>query len=152
MTAFEPRNTDYRSRVETSFEQHPFVGYLGGALISVLPGAVDIALAFKPDLAQRYGQVDGGVVTSIADAAAHYAAMTLASADVRILTTELRVNLLRPAEQGRLVAKGRVVKPGRTLTICQADVTEERNGQLIHVLTGLITVMIVEQRGSVESS
>jgi uncharacterized protein (TIGR00369 family) len=145
MNAFIPRNAEFKTRVEASFARQPFVGYLGGSLAFVAPGAVDIALAFKPDLTQQYGYVHGGVVTSIADAAAAYAAMTLASAEVGVLTTELKVNFLRPAGQGRMVAKGRVLKPGRTLTVCQADVIEERGAQHVHVLTGLVTIMCIEK-------
>ena len=70
--------------------------------------------------------------------------MTLAGVGVGALTTELKVNFLRPAGDGLLCAKGRVIKPGRTLTIVQADVTEIRDGREIHVLTGLVTVMFVD--------
>ena len=143
MAEFEPRDTDYRLRVTESFERQPFVNLVGGELRRVDPGEVDIALPFKPELAQQHGYVHGGVITSIADAAAGYAAMTLAAVDVGALTTELKVNFLRPAGDGLLSAKGRVIKPGRTLTIVQADVTEMRDGREIHVLTGLVTVMFV---------
>ena len=84
MTVFTTRNPEFKTRVEASFVHQPFVRYLGGSLVFVAPGAVDIALAFKPDLTGEYSYVHGGVVTSIADAAAAYAAMTLASAEMGV--------------------------------------------------------------------
>ncbi len=144
MAEFEPRDPEFASRVTRSFERQPFVGYLGATLQSVSAGAVSIALPFKPALAQQYGYVHGGVITSIADAAAGYAAMTLAAAGIGVLTTELKVNFLRPAGQGSLVARARVIKPGRTLSICQTDVFEREDETEIHVLTGLVTMMFID--------
>ena len=84
------------------------------------------------------------MITSIADAAAGYAAMTLAPSGSGVLTTELKVNFLRPGGEGLLLAKARVVKPGRTLTIVQTDVRETRGfWEDVHILTGLVTMMIV---------
>ena len=72
--------------------------------------------------------------------------MTLVGSDIGVLTSELKVNFLRPAGKGLLCAKGRVVKPGRTLTIVQADVTEHQPDGVKHVLTGLVTLMSDEAR------
>ncbi len=70
--------------------------------------------------------------------------MTLAAPSVGVLTTELKVNFLRPAGKGVLLAKGRVIKAGRTLNIVQTDVTEMTDDKTVHVLTGLVTIMFVE--------
>ena len=86
----------------------------------------------------------GGVITAIADAAAGYSALTLAAPGHGVLTTELKVNFLRPAGTGRLVARGRVLKPGRSLTVCQTDVFEGVERDERHVLTGLVTMMFME--------
>ena len=86
MAKFKPRHTDFRSRVTKSFELQAFVNLVGGELRRVDPGEVDIALPFKPELAQQHGYVHGGVITSIADAAAGYAAMTLAGVGVGALS------------------------------------------------------------------
>jgi len=143
MVAFEPRNVDFRPRVEARFARQRFLSHLGCSLTFVAPGTVDIALAFNSDLGHAHGCVHGGVVTSIAESAAACAALTLAPAERDVITTELKVNFLRPAGEGRLVAQGRIIKPGRTLMLCQADVMEERQDQRVHVLTGLVTVMTV---------
>lgn len=144
MPEFEPRDDMFEARIRKSFDRQPFAGFIGAELVSVTPGAVDIRLRFKAELTQQSGYVHGGVLTSIADAAAGYAAMTLASADFGVLTTELKVNFLRPAGKGALLAKGRVIKTGRTLNIVQADVVELTETGDIHVLTGLVSMMFIE--------
>jgi len=144
MSKFEPRSGVFAERVRRSFANQPFVGLLEARLTHVAPGEVDVELPFKTDLAQQYGYVHGGVITSIADAAAGYAAMTLADDEVGVLTTDLKVNFLRPAGHGVLLAQGRVIKPGRTLNIVQVDVFEDRDKANRHVQTGLVTMIFVE--------
>ena len=144
MAGFEPRDRDFRARIESSFAKQAFLGLMAAELRRVVPGAVDIALPFKPALAQQHGHVHGGAITSIADTAAGYAAMTLSSPGTGVLTTELKVNFLRPAGQGVLCAEARVIKPGRTLNIVQVDVFESRSDKQVHVLTGLVTIMFVD--------
>jgi uncharacterized protein (TIGR00369 family) len=88
-------------------------------------------------------------VSAIADSAAGYAALSLMPADTGVLTTEFKINLLTPAASERIVARGRVVKTGRTLTVAQTEVLAESNGQkkLIALLTA--TLMAVQGRGGV---
>lgn len=158
MKPFEPRNPEFRARIEREFGEQPFINRLGGVLARAEPGQVDIHLPCRTENLQQSGYVHGGALTSIADTAAAFAAMSLASADVSILTTELKVNFLRPAGRGLLVAVGNVIKPGRTLNICEADIYElseteapSRPGAPVdleasrhaHVLTGLFTIMFM---------
>ncbi|MGI9425530.1 MAG: PaaI family thioesterase [Hyphomicrobiaceae bacterium] len=137
-------NPDYAERVRASFARQPFVNKIGAILAHVGVGEVDIALPRNEALAQQYGYVHGGVLTSIADAAAGYAALTVSELDCGVLTTELKVNFLRPARGESQVARARVIKPGKTLTICQSDVYDLLDGAHIHVLTGLVTMMHVD--------
>ena len=146
MTGFQPRDAKFLERVTESFARQPFSGFIGCELRRVEPGVVDIALPFRSELAQQHGYVHGGVVTSIADAAAGFAAMTLVGPDIDVLTAELKVNFLRPAGSADLFAKARVIKPGRTLIVVQADVIEQNSDGSKHVLTGLVTVMAVDGR------
>jgi uncharacterized protein (TIGR00369 family) len=144
MGGFEARDERFRERVRESFARQPFINFIGGELGRVEAGAVDIALPFNASLAQQHGYVHGGVITAIADAAAGYAALTLAPVGSGVLTTELKVNFLRPAGEGRLEARGRVLKPGRTLRVVQSDVFEIVQALERHVLTGLVTMMFME--------
>ncbi len=143
MTAFQPPDENFRERVENSFRGQPFLQYIGATLGQIDAGEVEIHLPPSADLTQQHGYVHGGALTTIGDVAAAYAAFTLAPAGTSVLTTELKVNFLRPAGGGRLVARGRVIKPGRTLVVSQADVIEHAEDRKIHVLTGLVSIMLM---------
>ena len=135
------RNPEWDTRVRASFDEQKFMAHLGAELVHLAPGAVDLELGFKPELTQQHGLFHAGATTSIADSAAGYAAMTLFEADAEVLTSEFKLNLLNPARQERLLARGRVVKPGRTLTICRSDVYGlDQDGQS-HIATGLFTLV-----------
>jgi uncharacterized protein (TIGR00369 family) len=122
---------------------------LGATLGEVRPGFVEIALRPGPAVSQQHGFVHAGAVSAIADSAAGYAALSLMPAGVGVLTAEFKINLLAPAAGDRLVARGRVVKAGRTLTLAQAEVFAEANGQekLVALLTA--TLMRIEGRDGV---
>jgi len=119
---------------------------LGASLEHVAPGAVDIRLPFRADLTQQHGFLHAGVTTSIADSACGYAAFTLMPPGAAVLTVEFKVNLIAPAAGETFVARGRVLKAGRTLTICSGDVFALDGGSEKHVLTMLATVMTVQNR------
>ena len=100
---------------------------IGAVLSRVAPGEVDIELPFREDLLQQTGTLHGGVITAIGDTACGYAALTLLPAGSEVWSVEFKINLLAPAAGRRLVAKGRVVRSGRTLSVCTADIaTDER--------------------------
>jgi uncharacterized protein (TIGR00369 family) len=122
---------------------------LGAALLRVEPGEVEIALAIAPAISQQHGFAHAGAVSAIADTAAGYAALSLMPAGVGVLTAEFKINLLAPASGERLVALGRVVKPGRTLTVSQAEVFAEAAGSRRAVALLTATLVAVEGRDRV---
>ena len=141
------QNPNFARRVTEVIEGQTFMGHLGAALTRVAPGEVEITIAREArELRQQHGFFHAGVTTSIADSAAGAAALTLFPAGTDVLTTEFKMNLIRPAVGDRLVARGRVVKYGRTLTVCSADVygvsgTKEEDTTEVHVATGLLTMV-----------
>lgn len=139
----KPRDPDWDGRVRKSFALQHFMKHLGAELVHVAPGAVDIELNMRQDLTQQHGFFHAGATSSIADSAAGYAALSLFAADCGVLTSEYKINLLNPARQETLLARGRVVKPGRTLTIAKADVYGLEDGLQVHVATGLFTLVSV---------
>lgn len=141
MSRFEPRTADYRSRVEASFARQSFMTLLGARLARIAPGEVDIEVGRRVDLCQQHGFFHAGVTTSIADSASGYAAFSLFEADASVLTTELKINLMAPARGERLIARGRVLKPGRTLSVCQSDVFALDGGCETQVAVVLLTMM-----------
>jgi len=152
---FAPRNSAWQADLRASFAKQTFMKHLGAQLIHAEPGKVDIMLQAAPTLMQQHGYFHAGVTTSIADSAAGYAAYTLMEPGAGVLTTELKVNLLAPAQGDQLVASGRVVKAGKTLTICRADVYgltdgddgEQGGGGATHVATMLLTTMQIPGAG-----
>ncbi len=140
----QPKDSNWESRVRTSFANQPFMAHLGAELVHVSPGSVDIEMSLRDELTQQHGYFHAGATSSIADSAAGYAALSLFPAGSGVLTSEFKVNLLNPARGPRLVARGRVLKPGRTLTICRSDVYGLGDGEQVHVATGLFTLMRLE--------
>ena len=102
---------------------------LGAELTAVRPGEVEISLPFRSDLTQQHDYVHAAAVSAIADSACGYAALTLMEPGFEVLSVEFKVNLLAPAAGERFVAVGRVLRPGRTLTVCAADVHAEQSGR-----------------------
>ena len=122
---------------------------LGATLQKVSPGEVEISVRPAASISQQHGFVHAGAVAAIADSAAGYAALSLMSAGAGVLTTEFKINLLAPATGELIIARGRVVKSGRTLTLAQTEVFAEDGGQekLIALLTA--TLMTVQGRSDV---
>ena len=117
-----PRNPDFERAVRESFSRQTFMATLGASLERVGPGEVEIAASFDERLCQQNGFLHAGVITSIADSACGYAALTLAPPGHDVLAVEFKINLLRPASARRFVARARVLRAGRALTVSAADV------------------------------
>lgn len=134
------------SRVRDSFARQGLMRLLGAELAEMKAGLVTISLPFRPELTQQHGYFHAGGTASIADSAGGYAGFTLFPEDSSVLTVEFKLNLINPAQGDRLEAVGRVVKPGRTLTICQLDVWGISPDKRTHVATGLQTLICVAGR------
>jgi uncharacterized protein (TIGR00369 family) len=119
--AFEPRCADYARRVRESFARQGVMHTLGATLGLLEPGAVDIVLPWSPSLTQQHGFLHAGVVATALDSACGYAGFSLMGADAAVLTIEFKINLLAPAQGQRFRMQGRVVKPGRTITVCEGQ-------------------------------
>ncbi len=138
---FEPRDPDFESRVRDSFDRQQVMHLIGARLARVEPGLVTIELPFKTELTQQHGFFHAGITSTIADSAGGYAGFTLFPADSSVLTAEFKINLLAPADGEKLVATGRVLKPGRTLTICELEVSAVKHGKETSCAHGLQTLM-----------
>ena len=118
---YEPRCTDYAGRVRDSFARQGAMQTLGASLGLMAPGAVDIELPWAPALTQQHGFLHAGMVATALDSACGYAGFTLMAADAAVLTVEFKINLLAPAQGQRFRMQGRVIKPGRTITVCEGQ-------------------------------
>ena len=126
---FQAQDPDFAQRVRASFERQTVMGLIGARLSRVEPGLVAIELPFRDDLCQQHGFFHAGVTSTIADSAGGYAGYSLFPADASVLTVEFKINLLAPADGDLLRAVGRVVKPGRTLTVTEAEVSVVKDGR-----------------------
>lgn len=118
MAEFDPRDPEYAARVRRSFGRQGAMRLMGAELSRVEPGEVEIASPFRPEVSQQHGFFHGGVVAALLDSACGYAALSLMAPGAAVLTAEFKINFLAPARPGVLLARGRVVRPGRTLLVC----------------------------------
>lgn len=111
---------------------------IGASLGVVAAGAVDVELPFRDDLTQQDGFLHAGIIATIADSACGYAAYTLMPANARVLSIEFKVNLLAPAVGSRMIARARVLRAGRTITVCRADVAAvlDKSEKLVATMLG----------------
>ncbi len=144
------RDPGFEARVRASFARQQFMTRLGARLERVAAGEVCIRLPFEPALTQQHGFLHAGVVTSIVDSACGYAALTLMEPGAAVLSVEFKVNLLAPARGREFVALGRVVRAGRTLTVCTGEVRalpDGDGGDEVAVAIMQATIMAVRERG-----
>jgi uncharacterized protein (TIGR00369 family) len=144
-----PRDPQFESRVRASFARQRFMATLGASLERVAPGEIAIAFTHREELVQQHGFLHAGVMTSIADSACGYAALSLMEPGTGVLSVEFKVNMLAPAIGERFVATGRVVRSGRTLSVCAGEVTTERDGEAVAVLLMQATMMAVRGKSGV---
>ncbi len=139
-----PRDPAWEARVRDSFARQSFMNAIGAKIAELSPGMCELELPFRADLCQQHAYVHGGVIASIADTAAGYAAATLMPAGARVLTVEFKINLIAPAEGGRFRARGATVRAGRTLTVAECEVSAEKDGTWRPVARMLSTLMCLE--------
>jgi len=128
--------------VRDSFSRQKAMALIGASLSAVEAGASEISLPYRAELTQQKGFVHGGIIGMIADSAAGYAAYSLMPASASLVTVEYKMNILAPA-RGSLVARGKVIKSGRTLTVARAEVYAEDG---THVASMQQTLMMLPDR------
>lgn len=127
-------------RIRDSFTKQDFMKTIGAELVSVTSGSIELRVPVRAGLLQQHGFVHAGVVSAIADTAAGYAAMSVLSEGTEVLTAEFKINLLSPASGEYLVARSRVVRSGKQLTVSACDVFALASGQEKCVATLLGTI------------
>jgi uncharacterized protein (TIGR00369 family) len=118
-------------RIRESFERQGFMRTLGAVLESIDAGTVTITCGFDVGLTQQHGLLHGGVVASLVDVACGYAALSVLPADREVLTVEFKVHFLKPAKTDRVIAVGKVIQAGRTLTVCEGSVFDSTRTRVL---------------------
>ena len=122
MTSFNPKMTDFESKIQASFANQQLMSTLGATLSHLSAGIAEISLPFKSTLTQQHGYIHAGIITTIVDNACGYAALSLMDAHAEVLSIEYKVNFLSPAVGRHFLARGEVIRAGRTITVCRGDV------------------------------
>jgi uncharacterized protein (TIGR00369 family) len=129
------------ARIRESFGRQRLMATLGVTIAYIGPGEVHLAMPYDERFCQQNGFLHAGAVASLADSANGYAAYTLAPPDTDVLAVEFKINLLQPARADRFLARARVIRPGRTLSVCQADVVTG-DAEARQVATMMSTIII----------
>ena len=141
---FQSQSEDFDARVKASFDRQAFMNTLGARLVSVEPGRAVLEMPFDERLGQQHGFHHAGATTSVLDSACGYAAYSLMDSDKSVVTVEFKVNLLAPAKGERFRFEEQVVRPGRTLTVCEGRAFAITGGTEKLVATMSATLMAIE--------
>lgn len=144
--ALTPRDPTFETRVRASFGRQRLMTTIGAVLDEISAGRVGVRLPFREDLTQQHGFLHAGTIAAVADSACGYAALTLMPADAAVLSVEFKVNMLAPAQGDAIIARAEVIRPGRTIMVCRADVVAVTGSEekLVAAMQG--TMMVVQGR------
>ena len=136
-----------RAPENPDFAKQRIMSTIGAQVVTVEPGRVTLRLAFREDLTQQHGFLHAGVIAALADSACGYAALTLMPADAAVLSVEFKVNMLAPAKGDAMVARADVIRTGKTIMVCRADVVmiNGKEEKLVAAMQG--TMMVARDRG-----
>ena len=116
---FQPKDPHFAERVRASFARQRAMHTLGVEIARLAAGEIELAMPYEAAFTQQHGFVHAGIMATVLDSACGYAAFSLMPADAAVLTVEFKTNLLAPAKGERFLFRAHVVKPGRTLTVCE---------------------------------
>lgn len=139
-----PAASAIEARIRDSFARQRAMATIGAAIVAVREGEVEIVLPFSAALTQQHGFIHAGMIATIADTACGYAALTVMPEEAAVLTTEFKVNLLSPAQGERMIASGRVIRPGRKLVVCLGEVYAESDGRRKQVALMTASMMVID--------
>jgi uncharacterized protein (TIGR00369 family) len=140
-----PKNPGFESAVRESFARQSLMATLGVSIERIAPGECDLRLPYSPVACQQNGYMHAGAIASVADSANGYAAYSLAPPDTDVLAVEFKINLLAPAQGDYFLARGRVLRAGRRLSVCQADVFAIGGAESL-VATMLSTIIVKQNQ------
>lgn len=138
---FDVKDPDYKEKIEDSFYRQDFMNLLGAKLTRVEPGLVEAQLDYKGELTQQHKYFHGGVIGALADTVGGYAAFTLTPPDSTVLSVEYKLSFVNPGNGQKLIARGEVIKAGKQLSTCSANVYVEKDSIEKICATALVTIM-----------
>lgn len=145
MTDFKQLDPDFETRVRENFARQKLMTTIRANLAEVAPGKVIIEMPFNENFTQQHNFVHAGIITAIVDSACGYAAFTLMPLDAEVLSVEYKVNFLLPAVGEKFIARGQVIKTGRTITVCDGSVAAINEGKEKIVAMMLATMISIKK-------
>jgi uncharacterized protein (TIGR00369 family) len=136
-----------RKRILDSFAAQSLMRSYEAQITDLGTGSCEITAPLLPTMLQQHGAGHAGVTFALGDSAAGYAALSLMPDGREVMTAEIKINLLAPALGEKLIARGRVVKSGRTLSVVTSEVecvAPDGSRKLIAVMQG--TMIAVDPR------
>jgi uncharacterized protein (TIGR00369 family) len=143
--------SEREARVRESFSRQGFMRHLGAEVTKLGPGESEIQVPYRREMTQQHGYFHAGVAAAIADSACGYAAYGLMPVTSSVLTVEYKINLVAPAAGEVLVARARVLRSGKTLKICAADVFAVKDGKEALCATTLSTIIAMHDKADAPS-
>ncbi len=143
---FNPIDKKYSKRVKDSFDRQNFMKLINAKLADVQPGYCEIHIPYHENLTQQHGFFHAGIISTVADNTAGYAAFSLMNENSSVLTVEFKINLISPADGELLIGKSKVLKNGRTLTICQSEVFVIKDGKEKLCAVAQLTIIELKNR------
>ena len=143
VTAFNPQDANFEARVRSSFARQTAMATLGIEIAGLQAGEVELRMPYASEYTQQHGFIHAGIITTALDSACGYAAFSLMPANAAVLTVEFKTNLIAPAHGEHFLFRARVVKPGRTITVCdaQAYAMEAGKEKLVATMTGTLMAL-----------
>ena len=143
MTSFEPKDPQFEARVKASFARQQTMNTLGIEIVGLRAGEIELKMPHTSAYTQQHGFIHGGIIATGLDAACGYAAFSLMPDDAAILTVEFKTNLIAPAKGDYYLFRARVVKPGRTITVCDghAFAVDAGKEKLVATMTGTLMAL-----------
>jgi uncharacterized protein (TIGR00369 family) len=143
MARFNPKDANFDARVRTSFARQTAMATLGIEIVDLKPGEIELRMPYMVAYTQQHGFVHAGIITTALDTACGYAAFSLMPDDAAVLTVEFKTNLVAPARGDHFLFRARVLKPGRTITVCdaQAFAAEQGKEKLVATMTGTLMAL-----------
>jgi uncharacterized protein (TIGR00369 family) len=150
MTSFEAKDPHYHAKAASVLERQEVMRTLGVGIARIAPGEVELTMPYAEAFTQQNGFLHAGIVATVLDTACGCASFTLMPAGANVLTVEFKTNLLAPARGARFAFRAHVVKPGRTITVCEAQAfaQDKRGERLIASMTGTLMAIFERERAS----
>ncbi|PYS89506.1 MAG: thioesterase [Acidobacteria bacterium] len=123
------------ARLRAAFARVAYARLLGLELVEVARGTALLALMVRPDLTRMEGIMHGGALASLMDTASAFAVLSLLAPAEATITVDLTLHFLRPVSSGRVKARARVLRAGRSLVTVAIEATNEADELVATALT-----------------